>query len=115
MVGDLLQIDVRTESAVARELVAGRAAELAAALEQHGIQLDRFDVTYDPYSKGEGGASDSNRSGSLMDSDRQREDQTRESLPSVADLSEEEGSASVAADAQPTLGVVAETRLDIRI
>jgi len=45
MEGDQIQMDVRTETDAARELLTRRAAELRTALEQHGIFVDRFDVT----------------------------------------------------------------------
>jgi flagellar hook-length control protein FliK len=45
MVRDALRIDVRTETDAAREVVRGRAAQLRAALEQHGLFVEHFDVT----------------------------------------------------------------------
>jgi hypothetical protein len=47
LAGDELRIDVRTETSQARELLYERAAQLRAALEQHGIQVGRFEVTGD--------------------------------------------------------------------
>ena len=44
---DDLQIDVRTETSEARELLWERAARLRAALEQHGVHVGRFEVTGD--------------------------------------------------------------------
>ncbi len=45
--GDKIEIDVRTETTSARDLVCERAAQLSQALQQHGIHVDRFDVTTD--------------------------------------------------------------------
>ncbi len=47
MSGDELQISVRTESQEAKQLLMGRVADLRAALEQAGIQIDRYDVSAD--------------------------------------------------------------------
>jgi len=42
--GDSVELEVRTASESAREVVAGRASELRAALEQQGVRVQRFDV-----------------------------------------------------------------------
>jgi len=47
MRGDAVELEVRTSSEAAREIVAGRAEELKLALEQHGVQVERFDVVVD--------------------------------------------------------------------
>jgi len=43
--GDRLRVDVRTETAAARDLVSKRAVQLAAALERQGISVERFEVS----------------------------------------------------------------------
>lgn len=48
MSGERITIDVRTESAEARELITARAVELRSALERHGLQIERFDVRHEP-------------------------------------------------------------------
>jgi hypothetical protein len=45
--GDTLQIDVLTRTSEARELLYERVAELKAALEQHGLRIERFAVDID--------------------------------------------------------------------
>jgi flagellar hook-length control protein FliK len=47
MVGDDLQLEVRTETSEARDLLWERAARLRVALEQHGVHVGRFEVTGD--------------------------------------------------------------------
>ncbi len=47
MNGDRVQIDIRTETTKATELLHHRTAGLKAALEMHGIFVERFDVTSD--------------------------------------------------------------------
>lgn len=42
--GDAVELEVRTASEAAREVVAGRADELKLALEQQGVRVQRFDV-----------------------------------------------------------------------
>jgi len=42
-----LRIDVRTESDAARALVQERSDELKTALQQHGLHVERFEVTAD--------------------------------------------------------------------
>jgi len=45
LAGETVDIEVRTETEEARDLVSRRADQLRAALEQHGIHVDRFEVT----------------------------------------------------------------------
>ncbi len=113
--GEQLRIDVRTETAAARELLSGRAEQLVTALEQHGIQVERFEVT--------SGTSDEHpyawRDHEGMDSeaaaDRER-DPRNEGAPSGSKvLSSEDIGASGVDDDAPDIGAVAETRLDIRV
>jgi len=47
LTGQSLRLSVRTETAEARTLIGERADRLRAALEQHGIHVERFDVTGD--------------------------------------------------------------------
>jgi len=47
MHADKLRVYVRTETEIARELLRERAAHLKAALQQHGLVIDGFDVTLD--------------------------------------------------------------------
>ncbi len=47
MVGDELQIEIRTETTEAKDLLLERVARLRTALERHGIHVGRFDVASD--------------------------------------------------------------------
>jgi flagellar hook-length control protein FliK len=53
--GDTLQIDVLTRTSEARELLYERVAELKAALEQHGLRVERFAVDIDHRGVADGG------------------------------------------------------------
>jgi len=52
----VVRIDVRTETDRARELLSERAGELRSALEQHGVRVERFEVTADLPREWEGDA-----------------------------------------------------------
>ncbi|UCF32857.1 MAG: flagellar hook-length control protein FliK [Phycisphaerales bacterium] len=53
--GDTLQIDVLARTSEARELLYERVAELKAALEQHGLRIERFAVDIDQRGVADGG------------------------------------------------------------
>lgn len=113
--GEQLRIDVRTETAAARELLSGRAEQLVTALEQHGIHVERFEVT--------SGTSDEHpyawRDHEGVDSEAAADDKRgprNEGTPSGSKvLSSEDIGASGVDDDAPDMGAVAETRLDIRV
>jgi hypothetical protein len=65
VVGDRAEIQVRTETPEAAYRLHGRAIELKAALEQHGIRVDRFDVeveafAFESFSPGSNGSGHAN-------------------------------------------------------
>ena len=68
MSGDRISIEVRTETMEARELVASRAMDLRSALEQRGLQIERFDVRGN---LAEAGAADQPRGPRTDDRDRE--------------------------------------------
>ncbi len=113
--GEQLRIDVRTETAAARELLSGRAEQLTAALERHGIHVERFEVTTGTSEEHAPAWRDHEEVGSEATADRET-DSRNEGTPSRArvSLSEDTG-ASVVDDDAPDVGAVAETRLDIRV
>lgn len=113
--GTLVQIDVRTETAAARDLVSERAGQLTAALHQHGISVERLEITTD-WSGDSARAPDGN---DILDgevtSDREK-DQGNEVSPSRAKvvLSEDfDASPSWDVKSEPT--AAGETGLDIRV
>ena len=114
--GSRVEIQVRTESAHARELLYERIESLRAALEQHGVRIDRFDVTTDLARDGEAMAGEGQESplGSLGDEDpshqagRERSDGQVEpdaaaELPAGVESTESDDEAD------------AEARLDVRV
>lgn len=113
--GEQLRIDVRTETAAARELLSGRAEQLTAALEQHGIHVERFEVTTGTSEEPPPAWRDHEQAGSEAAADRER-DSRNEAAPSRARVSvSEDTGASVVDDDAPDVVAVAETRLDIRV
>lgn len=51
--GSRVEVDVHTENQAAQGIIAGRAEELRTALQQHGIDVQRFDVVFDPRPAGQ--------------------------------------------------------------
>ena len=109
IVGERIEIDVRTETASARDLIHERAAQLTAALERHGIYVDRFDVTTD-WPGGEQAAAEQEDHDSEVSGHYGRDDPaTGRHAPS------EDSGTSTAPDVEPQWEAVGETRLDIRV
>ena len=113
MAGDELQIDVRTETAKARELLYERAGRLRATLEQHGIYVGRFEVTNDFAD---------NRSDAPVTPDgfqpaggERRAYRRTDSSRSADREIRHDGGASDRFDGDFEAAVVAERRLDVRI
>ncbi|MGD2107914.1 MAG: flagellar hook-length control protein FliK [Phycisphaerae bacterium] len=103
-----IELDIRTETASARDLVADRGERLVAALHQHGIEVDRFDVTADAEGSGRD-ALQENQDGHVSTgqggSDMAEPDQVPLSGTGEPDDF----------DAEITSTVVAEQRLDVRV
>lgn len=113
--GEQLRIDVRTETAAARELLSGRAEQLTAALEKHGIHVERFEVTTRTSEEHPTAWRDHEGVDAEAAADRER-DPWDEAAPARAEVSlSEDTGASVVDDDAPEVGAVAETRLDIRV
>ncbi len=113
--GEQLRIDVRTETAAARELLSGRAEQLTAALERHGMHVERFEVTTGASEEHAPAWRDQEEAGSEAAADREG-DPSKEGTPLRVRVSSSENTgASVVDDDAPDLGAVAETRLDIRV
>ncbi len=113
MAGDELQINVRTETAKARELLYERAGRLRATLEQHGIYVGRFEVTNDFAD---------NRSDAPVTPDgfqpaggERRAYRRTDSSRSADREIRHDGGASDRVDGDFDAAVVAERRLDVRI
>lgn len=113
--GDLVQIDVRTETAAARNSVSERASQLTAALQQHGITVERFEITTD----WSGDSTYAPNSNDVLDgevtSDHEK-GQEHEISPSRAKVVlPEETDASQSWDVKSEPTAAGETRLDIRV
>ena len=115
---------MRTETAAARDLVAARAAELTAALQQHGINVERFDVTADALDKNPHDFGEREEFGADVAADHERSvrDQGSPSWsrPQLSETGVELArdshlAPSVGGEEQSEVGAVAETRLDILI
>jgi len=113
MNGAQLEISVRTETPEARESLSRRAAQLRAALQQHGIQVDRFDVTLDflieqgteeGAPRGSGFAASSGRDGWKGGMDTVERTASSDDAFEFAEVTGE-----------PAIAVVGDGRLDIRV
>jgi flagellar hook-length control protein FliK len=112
MNGSELQIGVRTETLAARNLLAERAVALRTALEQWGINIERFEITADAL----GGhppefdsASDAELAG-----DSSGDERLPQSDPTPDHFNAENGGEPVESESEEGFAVVAEARLDIR-
>ncbi len=113
MEDDQLLVKVRTESAEARELLSGRAAQLRAALASHGINVDRFDVTADLSSDVPAEPPGQERPGSAASSGR---DHPREETGRSTNVVSSNDTEEIAEDdAVPATTAVGNVRLDIRV
>lgn len=116
--GERLEIIVRTETATARDLVSHHASRLAAALQEHGLSVDRFEVLTDGQEQGPSDAPDAFDAGvsdSQLFEDREYGEEDRHSPLRSDAVSPDDTAASTAwRNALPT-AVAAETRLDIRV
>jgi len=106
--GDKIQIDVRTETDSARDLVYERAARLTQALERQGIHVGRFDVTTDPPGS-EQDAGQGTHDAPVADEQRGDHGMARRDVP--VDGTHEPASFDTEAEVE----VVEETRLDIKV
>lgn len=112
MNGSQLQIGVRTETIDARNLLIQRAAALQTALEQCGINIERFEIVVDSLGErpadfeGTGDADVAAQSGEEGPLPRFH---TKGSRPDALDTG-----VTVESESEPFSAVVAETRLDIR-
>ncbi len=113
VVDERIEIDVRTQTKAARQLLEGRAATLTAALEQHGIHVERFEVSAesaDPDGRAgfDGGASN--------ETAHEEQSQPSDTTSTLAGVAAVDGDSEVIADGgEPVVGAVAETRLDISV
>ena len=115
-----IQIDVRTETAEARELLYERSAHLKEALEQHGIRVDRFSVTHDTPAHQHGDEGGGNDSGADVDRGNRQfaaaDGQKNAGAPAPHQTTDSDDSgASETAPMEPDQTTGAEARLDIRI
>lgn len=122
--GAQLRIDIRTETAAARDLVAARAAELTAALQQHGINVERFDVTANALDENPHDFGEREKFGADVAADHERsvrdQGSSSRSRSSLSEAGVEPGrdshlGPSVGGEEQSEVGAVAETRLDIMV
>ena len=112
MAGDQVQIDVRAETDQAREVLHDRAVHLRAALEQHGIQVERLTVTADTVNHDPGSPPENE---GFEAADRQAEQQGPGG-PGPEDLGESDvAGPSDPVEVEPEALADAEARLDIRI
>ncbi|UCE60334.1 MAG: flagellar hook-length control protein FliK [Phycisphaerales bacterium] len=114
MEGDHLQIGVRAETLEVRELLSQRAAQLHSALEQHGINVERFDVTVDFLGNEPGDQSDGSPL-AFASSSEGREKSWHEQSDRASEVSSTDTLDRVDADDGPPTEVAGNTRLDIRI
>jgi len=113
--GDQVRINVRAETDAARDLVAQRVDRLTAALQLHGIYVERFDVTADGAGDGPDESDDSDASASEENANRER-GECHESPASHANVvSIQDTGASLAWEAAPEATITSETRLDVRV
>ena len=113
MAGDELQIDVRTETAEARELLSERVGRLRAALEQHGIHLGRFEVT-DGFADGRSETPVTTDGFQPAGGERRGYRRTDSSWSADREI-RHDGGASDRVDGDFEAAAVAERRLDVRI
>jgi flagellar hook-length control protein FliK len=119
MEGQRLEVLVQTETRAARELLEARGAYLQAALEQHGIKVDRFDFSTampDDQQDSTGwfaqaGDPNAGRSAAREDAEQSagHHGSARE------DLGNEAGGPVEVEGTEATFGAAAETRLDVRV
>lgn len=113
--GDQVQINVRTETATARDLVSERAGQLTAALQQHGISVERFEITID----WSGDSTYAPNSDDVLDgevtSDHERGQESEVSPSRAKVVSSEETDAPLLWNVKSGPTAAGETRLDIRV
>jgi len=113
LAGDQIEIDVRTETDAARDAVSRRVDELKAALEQHGIQVNRFAVT--AHAAPEQYAGTATYDGSSVPPDAQRNPSRASGRRRSGGERTDDGGSSAAMRAASTTATAAEARLDIRV
>lgn len=116
--GERLEISVRTETSRARDIVSQQASRLAAALQEHGLSIDRFEVLTDWREQGQPDAPDAFNAGvsdSQLFQDREYGEEDRHSPLGSDAVSPDDTAASTARHNLLPTAVAAETRLDIRV
>jgi len=113
MQGEQLRIDVCAETAEARSLLTRRAAELRGALQQHGVQVDRFEVTLDisgdAFVDQMGGREEHFASSPRWEGQWPESSSQREQVP-------EDGTRPFAEEqSDPAIAAAGDARLDIRV
>ena len=113
MIGEQIQIDVRTETAKARELLYERSVQLKEALEHHGIRVERFDVSHDTpvHDRGDQVGGDDSRA----DVDRWNSKEDAGAPARHETTASDDPGESETAPMEPDPMAGAEARLDIRI
>lgn len=137
--GQRVELLVRTETSAAGELLRARVAELQAALEQHGLRIERFEINPAAPAE-EQNPRDGNATGRGEDTNQPATDQDAEHGPTggdpepgaagdeavantarltgANDQSDGTGEGQSSAGEQPTLaapGAAVETRLDVKV
>ncbi len=115
MEGERLRIEVRTETAAARDLVSGRASQLTAALARHGIHVESFEVTTDFFDEQPHAPSDDDGSGSQTNAEGGDNEWDEASSPAPTYTSPGETEWPDAQNGGQETPIVADTRVDIRV
>lgn len=107
-----MTISVRTETDAARLLVQERMPELVAALEEHGISVERVEVSTQTLTEN---ATGSGEQGSDSGAEPRSPDQQSSFVYSESTASEDASSLLTGSGEESESSVVSETRLDIRV
>ncbi len=113
--GDRVRISVRTQGSAARDIVSGRAARLTAALQQHGIAVEQFDVTFEPPADSAAESSDGDELNSETPAERGSTEPHMNSLPRAQGAPTDEAGPTSIWDLDLEIAAAGETRLDIRV
>ena len=114
--GDELQVEVRTETSQARDVLLERSAGLRAALEQHGIRVGQFEVTGDLTTAG-GDSDDPAEDPSVFTPARGEEHRKERSSPSAtrSEIAVPDDDAVSEQGRDVAMWAVGDRRLDVRI
>ena len=113
LAGEEVEIDVRTETDAARDLVARRADELKTALEQYAIHVNRLDVTTNAASERHPGLA--SYDGPAVSPDAQRHPSWPSARRQAEDGRTDDAGVTATVGDASTTAAVAEARLDIRV